>query len=181
MGAMGIAEQSPGRTARIAGGIYVLVFVSGIYAVMGLSGAMAANLIASVCYIAVTVLFYFVFKPAGRQLSLVAALVSLAGCVWGILASTARAPFKLNPLVFFGVYCLLIGWLIFRARFLPRILGWGMVIGGLGWLTYASPTLGQSLFPWNLAPGMIGEGALTLWLVVKGVDEQRWKEQAAAR
>jgi hypothetical protein len=31
-----------------------------------------------------------------------------------------------------------------------------------------------------MAPGIIGEGALTLWLLVKGVDAERWKEQAGA-
>jgi hypothetical protein len=177
---MGMAEAAPPRTARIAGAIYVLVFISGIYAVMRLPGAEVANLIAGVCYIAVTVLFYFIFRPAGRGISLLAAAVSLAGIAWGMLTAAGRAPLQLNPLVFFGVYCLLIGWLIFRSRFLPHLLGWGMVIGGLGWLTFVSHALGQSLFPWNLAPGMIGEGALTLWLVVKGVDEARWKQQTAA-
>jgi hypothetical protein len=30
-----------------------------------------------------------------------------------------------------------------------------------------------------MAPGIFGEGALTLWLLVKGVDILRWKEKAA--
>jgi hypothetical protein len=55
-----------------------------------------------------------------------------------------------------------------------------MAIGGLGWLTFLSPSLAKSLTPFNMAPGIIGEGALTLWLLVKGVDAERWKEQAGA-
>jgi hypothetical protein len=48
---------------------------------------------------------------------------------------------------FFGFYCLLIGYLIFRSGFLPRILGAGMAIAGLGWLTFLSPALAHDLVP----------------------------------
>ena len=81
-------------------------------------------------------------------------------------------------MIFFGFYCLLIGYLIFNSTFLPRILGVGMAIGGLGWLTFISPPVANSLSPYNVAPGMLGEGALTLWLLVMGVNVERWKEQA---
>ncbi len=83
-------------------------------------------------------------------------------------------------LVFFGFYCLLIGYLIFRSTFLPRILGALMVVAGLGWLTFLSPPLAKSLSPYVLAPGIVGEGLLTVWLLVKGVNVQRWNEQAEA-
>jgi hypothetical protein len=83
-------------------------------------------------------------------------------------------------LVFFGVYCLLIGYLIFRSTFLPRILGVLMAFGGLGWLTFLSPPLANYLSPYNLAPGMFGEGALTLWLLVVGVNVPKWQAQANA-
>jgi len=75
-------------------------------------------------------------------------------------------------LVFFGFYCLLIGWLIIRSTFLPRIVGVGMVIAGLGWLTFLSPPLATSLFPYNLIPGIVGEGLLTLWLLIAGITPQ---------
>ena len=82
--------------------------------------------------------------------------------------------------VFFGFYCLLIGYLIFRSSFLPRIiLGAGMALAGSGWLIFLSPALAKHLSPYNLAAGL-GEVALTLWLIVAGVNAQRWKEQASA-
>jgi len=101
------------------------------------------------------------------------------------LQAVALMSIKLNVqaiyiyLVFFGLFNLLIGYLIFKSTFLPRILGVLMAIGGLGWLTFLSPPLASHLSPYNLAPGILGEGALTLWLLVKGVNVQRWKEQAS--
>jgi hypothetical protein len=72
-------------------------------------------------------------------------------------------------LVFFGFYCLLIGYLIFRSTFLPRALGVLMAFGGLGWLTFLVPPVSSALSPYSLAPGILGEGALTLWLLAFGV------------
>jgi hypothetical protein len=80
--------------------------------------------------------------------------------------------------VFFGFYCLLIGYLIFRSGFLPRILGAGMAIAGLGWLTFLSPALAHDLSPYILAAG-IGEVSLTLWLLVAGVNAARWEERGS--
>ncbi|MGO9096379.1 MAG: DUF4386 family protein [Bryobacteraceae bacterium] len=86
----------------------------------------------------------------------------------------------INPLVFFGFYCLLIGYLILRSAFLPRILGALMTIAGLGWLTFVSPRLAHYLSPYVYYVGGIGEGLLTLWLLAMGVNAERWKEQAGA-
>ena len=81
-------------------------------------------------------------------------------------------------LVFFGFYALLTGYLILRSTFLPRILGVLSVFGGLGWLTFLNQPLGYRLFPYVAALGLLGATALILWLLVVGVNEQRWKEQA---
>lgn len=81
-------------------------------------------------------------------------------------------------LVFFGLHCLGIGYLILRSTFLPRIIGGLMVLAGFGWLTFLSSPLAQSLAPFNMLPGAVGELSLTLWLLVKGVNVQRWNEQA---
>jgi hypothetical protein len=174
------ADASPSLKARIAGVFYLLVFVTGIVSLVSVHSRVVANLFASAFYVVVTLLFYQLFKPVDRGLSLLAALSSLVGCVLGALASFQLAPAWPNSLGIFGVYCLLIGFLILRSTFLPRMLGVLMIFGGLGWLTFLSAGLAKSLSPYNMAPGIIGELALTLWLLVKGVNEERWYEQAGA-
>jgi hypothetical protein len=84
-------------------------------------------------------------------------------------------------IVFFGFWCVLTGYLIFRSTFLPRILGVLFAISGLGWVTYLYPPLAHHLFlPYIAAASALGEIPLELWLIVMGVNVQRWKEQASA-
>jgi hypothetical protein len=83
-------------------------------------------------------------------------------------------------LVLFGFYDLLIGYLIVRSAFLPRILGVPMALAGLGWLAFLSPPLANHLTPYVLVLGFLAELALCLWLLVMGVNLQRWQEQAGA-
>ena len=126
-----IAKASPRFKARIAGVFYLLVFVTGMFSLVSVRGRLMANLIATACYVAVTLLFYEIFKPVNESISLLAAFISLLGCVFGGLSSFRLVPFSISPLAFFGFYCLLIGYLIFKSTFLPRILGVLMAFGGL--------------------------------------------------
>jgi hypothetical protein len=80
-------------------------------------------------------------------------------------------------LVFFGLYNLMNGFLILRSSFLPRFLGVFMVIAGLPFLVFLLP-LGKNLSPFAVAPAALGEGLLLVWLLVKGVNAQKWTEQA---
>jgi len=179
------SEETPRTRGRIAGLFYLLNIISGSLALV-FSGrklaifAEAANLTAAVCYVVVTALFYFIFKPAGRRVSLLATIFSLVGCAVGAVNSSHLAAVPVNALVFFGLYCLLIGHLISHSTFLPRILGILMAIGGVGWLTFLSHSLANALAPYNMAPGILAETVLTVWLLFPGLDAQRWKQQAAA-
>jgi hypothetical protein len=109
---------------------------------------------------------------------LLAAFFNLVGLTFEAL--------QLNPqgvnlaVVFHGIFCLLIGYLIYRSTFLPRILGALIALGGLSWLTYLLPPLSHHLSPYNLACGLLGEASVFLWLLVLGVNVQRWQEQAGA-
>jgi hypothetical protein len=172
-------EASPRLTARIAGALNLLATLAGAAAV-GVGGRLGsvAYLIAASCNIAATLVFYHLFTPVSRRLSLLAAS-------FGLVASTLGA-FKWHPrgvdvgLIFFGSYCLLIGYLVLRSTFLPRILGTLMAAAGLGWLTLLSKPLAHHFHGYGMVLGIFGQASLTLWLLVIGVNVQRWKEQASA-
>src|SRR6266478_4857774 len=86
-------------------------------------------------------------------------------------------------MVFFGIQCISIGYLIARSAFLPRILGVLLAIGGACYViasfaNFLAPSFGPQLVPFMMPVALIGEGSLGLWLLVKGVNVQRWNEQA---
>jgi len=171
------SDSSTRLMARIAGVFYLFTFVFGFMALASHGNLrFTANMISTASYVAVSVLFYVLFKPVNKAISLIAALISLTALTLGVLNMFHRDPLEINNLAFFGIYCLLIGYLILKSTFLPRFLGVLMMIGGLGWLTFALPQA-KSLEPYNMVPGIFAEGVLTIWLLVKGVDAQRWNEQ----
>jgi hypothetical protein len=128
---------------------------------------------------AVTLLFYDIFKPVNRSRSLLAALFGLVGLTFEALRLQPRGVNV--AIVFAGFYCLLIGYLIFRATFLPRALGALMTLAGLAWLTWLSNPLVKHLSPYNLAAGALAELSVFLWLLVMGLNAQSWNELATAR
>lgn len=186
-----IFGASPRLMARVAGALYLLIFIA---APIGASTASPARMIVTLtCDTGVALILYVLFTPVDRGISLLAAISRLVLVAMMTVASlsyfgglnlfnaahSAAAFDRIDALSLapFGVHCLLIGYLISRSEFLPRFLGVLMAIAGVAWLTFALPSLARELYPYNLAPGVVGEGALTLWLLVAGVNEQRWKER----
>ena len=236
-----LTTVTPRLKARIAGAFYLLTIITGVFAEVFVRGALvvrndaaatatnilvheslyrfglAADLIMLACYLAVTLLFYELFKPVVRSLSVLAAFFSLVGiAVLAVNSLNHFAPliflgdahylsaFETNQLqalaqmslrmhargytisgVFFGIYMLSLGYLIFRSGFLPRILGVLMSVGGLVFLTngfaiFLLPTLVTRLPDIGMLGG-IAELALSLWLLVRGVNLPKWEEKASAR
>lgn len=82
-------------------------------------------------------------------------------------------------LVFFGFGCGVLGYLIYRSTYLPRLIGVLLVVTGLCYLFHSfaaivAPQLSASLYPWTLLPGFISEVTLCVWLIAKGVNVPRW-------
>ena len=176
---MSLLQTNPRRYARIAGVFYLLVFVFGI-ASLRTSGdtRVAANLLASAVYYVVTLMLYHIFKPVSPAGSLVTALFSFVAITIGVLSAFGVVWFPINTLVLFGAYCIGLGVLTLKSIFLPKAIGALLIVAGLGWLTFLYPPLAERLGALALAPGMIGEGVLTIWLIAKGVDPERWRAQA---
>lgn len=86
-------------------------------------------------------------------------------------------------LAYFGVFCLLTGYLMFRSKFFPRLLGVLMIFAGAYYLTNYSflPFLDLPEIPYigMLRPTLVAEVALALWLVVVGVNEVKWRAQVS--
>jgi hypothetical protein len=87
-------------------------------------------------------------------------------------------------LIFFGCECLVLGYLILRSGYFPRILGLLMQIAGVCYLTNSfalilAPTLADMLFPAVLIPAFIGEASFCVWLIMKGVNVPKWEARAA--
>jgi hypothetical protein len=179
-----IARAQRNPNARMTGVVYLLFFLTAILAQFLVGRKLvfysnATNLIEAAFYAVLTLLFYRMFRPVNRSLSLLAALFSLAGCI--VMTLDLFLPsLPVNSLWFFGPYCLLIGYLIFRSSFLPRILGLLMVLAGLGWVAFLFPTVAHSLALYIEVLGIFAEASLMLWLLVMGINVQRWKEQAKA-
>jgi hypothetical protein len=233
-----ITSQSPRSLARAAGLFWLLTILTSMFAfiiagkflVAGNAAATAANLtehdglqrlafmanlVATICYLAVTLLMYVLLKPINRNVSLMGAFFSIVGCAVGtvscllFLAPLAVLKSGLAPggftvdqsqdlaltlltlsarandigLVFFGCHVLTIGYLIRRSTFLPRVLGTLLFVTGACYLTNSFATFFALPFKAYLMPvvglgGLLGEGALTGWLLIKSVNVQRWLEQA---
>ena len=177
-------DLSPHPWARMPGALYLLYFLTTILGMLLVSRGFAAsgnavNVFSTACYLVVTLLFYRLFKPAGRGLSLLAALFSLGGCV-DMSLGLFHVDSNVNPLFFFGPFCLLIGYLIFRSTFLPRILGMAMALAGIGWLAFLIPGIPHFLSQAIEVFGFLAELSLCLWLLIKGVNVERWKQKAGA-
>ena len=222
-----IDPTSPRARARIAGAVYLLFFLTAVFGALvppGLSGpggissdaaatakrimaneasyelSVALGLISTAFYVALMALFYQLFRPVSRSISLVVAFFGLVGCAITAFASL----FQLGPivvldgssylsvfdakqlqavallflhlnaqagsiaLVFFGVFQLLLGYVIFRSTFLPRILGVLIAVAGVGWLTFLAPPVSSFLLSELEVLGFVAEASLMLWLLVKG-------------
>jgi hypothetical protein len=175
------AQQNP--WARITGVVYLLYFLTAILAQLLVGRGLvtlgnATNVFATVLYVFLTLLLYLLFKPVSRSLSLLAALFSLAGCVVTTIAIFLPS-LPINPLLFFAPYCMLLGYLIFRSRFLPWVLGVLMALAGLGWLAFESPALPHYLSLSIEGLGVVAEASLMLWLLVMSVNAEKWNQQAS--
>ncbi|MFN2637738.1 MAG: DUF4386 domain-containing protein [Gemmatimonadaceae bacterium] len=233
------STSSPLFIARMAGALWLAVFIVSSLAVAGPTIVVAADAAATArnilnselafrlgvfeefvggaFYVGVTVLLYQLLKPVSRNLSLFAACCGAIGVSVGAgltvrdlgvalllkSAQTASAAdasqmqavalasirtfglgFKVS-MVYFGLQCATVGYLIARSGFMPRLIGVLLAIGGSFYVissfaAFLSPELGDSLAPIVVPAAFVGEGAATVWLLLKGVNVDKWMTRAGA-
>lgn len=89
-------------------------------------------------------------------------------------------------MVYFGLQVGTAGYLLARSGFFPRLIGILLAIGGsiyvIGSLAVlVSPAVGGQLFRVVIPIAFIGEGSVTLWLLFKGVNVEKWYSRASVR
>jgi hypothetical protein len=78
-------------------------------------------------------------------------------------------------LVFFGFYCVLIGFVIYKTNAMPRVIGVLYALAGLCYLInsftmFLSKGFANPVFVYLAIPIFIGELSVCLWLLIKGID-----------
>lgn len=219
----------PTTYARTAGFFYLLIILCGIFSEVVVRSSLivpsdatttANNIIASASLfrlgfaadtimlfsdVIVMVLFYVLFRPVDRTLSLLAAAFRLMmAAILGFNLLNHYAPLlilngsdylgtfttaQLHALVllfmelhqhgydlgllFFGLHCLVLGYLIIKSNYIPRIIGTAIMLAGLVYLAgsfilFLMPNYADAVAPAYVIP-LIAELSLALWLIVKGV------------
>ena len=78
--------------------------------------------------------------------------------------------------VLFACFELLTGYLILKSTFLPRAIGVLWLVAGLSWPIFLWPPLAMRLQPLIVAVGGVAEITIALWLLIKGVDAEKWAQ-----
>ena len=86
---------------------------------------------------------------------------------------------------FFGLSLFVLGYLIFESGYFPKILGILMVVGALGYLidsfgNILLPSYGEVFGLVVAVTAIIGELPFFVWLLVKGVNVQKWHDRASS-
>lgn len=232
------SETSPQVYARVAGVLYLIIIVFGIFSeafvrsrlfVPGDAAVTAGNVLAneglfrtgfladSIMFlsdVALAVLLYVLLKPVSKTLALVATFFRLAQsavlalnllnyhAALLILKGTGYAEtlqegqrhalsllfldlhghgYDLG-LLLFGIHCLILGYLVVKSGYIPKILG---VLMAAGAMTYLIGSYTRFLFPGYVKAvspiyvvALVAEVSLCLWLLVKGVNVRRWERRA---
>ncbi|MBU4511106.1 DUF4386 domain-containing protein [bacterium] len=224
------------KTARIAGLLYLITAITGIFGeyvrstliVYGDAAATASNIMASeslfrigfisdltmiTCYFLTACVLYMLLKPVNKNIALLfvlftlgsvsvlfinalnqfAALLLLSGAgyltIFGADQLNALAMLFLNlhkygytiSQIFFGLWLLPLGYLIFKSGYFPRILGILVMIACFGHLLeffqiFLFPGYEVIAYP-GLVAAMIGEFSLIFWLLIKGAKIPEMKSE----
>lgn len=84
-------------------------------------------------------------------------------------------------LVFFSLHLFFVGYLVYKSGFFPKILGILLLIAFAGYFTDSLtgilfPDFKQMVSSIVMIPNTLAELAFTLWLLIKGVNVEKWEK-----
>ncbi len=85
-------------------------------------------------------------------------------------------------LIFFGVSCILEGYLLYKSGYFPKFIGIMMQLAGVSYLVscfaiFFVPRVASAIAPEAQLLAFIGELSYCLWLLIKGVNVAKWNER----
>jgi hypothetical protein len=222
------------KTARVAGGLYLLVALFGGFSIIFVSSTLivpgdatttvnnimasellfrfgfVGGLITQTLQILLVLVLFKLLKPVSRNFALLMVIFSLIGIPIAMLNLlnqfaallllsganylTVFDAGQLHALVllflelqshgvsiaaiFWGLWLLPLGYLVFKSGYIPGILGILLIIGGFGYLIDSATFFLIPNFDVEISQfTFIGELLLPLWLLIKGVNVQRWEKR----
>jgi hypothetical protein len=145
--------------------------------------------------IALLALLFNIIQTAvlvANKLNLIAALLPLSNNAYfkgmdpQVLYTQSYLAIRLHDigfgvgLLFFGMTLLANGYLIRKSDYLPKVIGILLQIAGLSYLVsnftlILAPKAAAQMWLWLMLPCFLAELSFALWLVIKGVNEEKWK------
>lgn len=173
--------------------------------------ALATDLFDFVCFLAVGLLLYSLLKPVNPAVALAMLVINAVSVAMQAINMTehaaalmvattpgyggaANALFFLDlhqlgyvvSQVFFGLYLLPLGYLVYRSGMFPKVLGIVLMVGCGGYLagvvtTLLSPTLESGVATYFGLMGGLAELAFLLWLLIMGAKAIKQSRVMAAK
>lgn len=228
--------NSPQKNARLAGFLYLIQAILGIFSLLYVSSKLivsgdvtttiqnikaseslfrlgiVSNILVPTIGIFYVLVLYKLLKPVSKNIAVLMVVLALTGIPIGVFNEINNlgvlhllngadylkvfTPAQLQALVnlflhlhtyginlvfiFSGLWLFPLGYLVFKSKFLPKILGVLLVIGGFGYLI---DVFAVFLFPnSNLNIGIftgLSEIFFLLWLLIKGVNVEKWEKRVA--
>lgn len=155
----------------------------------GLSLMAAFFRLAQAAVLAVNLLNLFLVTQLLSGADYLAAIGTAEVQSWALFFFNAHATGYAIGLLFFAMNCLVFGYLICKSGYLPRILGIMIIFAGFG---YTADTLARTLLTDYASyemlfgiivfgPAVLAEGAMTLWLLIKGMNLPQERQPLATQ
>ena len=152
---------------RVAGLVYVAYFA------LSITGAVIRSIplqiVATAAYFVLAVVLYRLFAPADPLVALALLPLALAGCIMQAVGQAhADARLLRAGLVPFGLFLVVLGYLVLRTPTAPMALGVLLAVAGVAWPITVIPAVPTWYAAIAVVLGIIAEGALAIWLLANG-------------